>query len=618
VRLWFLATAAVLTALNSSSSVGIAAGLPATIAAWTGTPQSTAVNTNYQVALVAVVRDSATNGVPGVTVTFAAPASGPSGTFAGSTMASAVTDNNGLAIAPTLKANAVGGGFTVTATVSGVGSAAMFSMTNTGGSSTPAPTAPTNVRIFDVSGPGQLSTIVASGGTPQSTTVGTAFATSLQALVRDTMLNPVGGVTVTFTAPASGASALFSGSATAQAVTNASGIATAPTLTANGTTGSYTVTASVGGLASVASFALTNNSNSPPPSGGTPLAWTNVTPPGVDLTNSLDCGNFGTITVVADPARPSNLYTHFDCQGIWKSTDFGQTWSGPINTGGGGAGAKGAGGIAIAPGPAGQPPILYSAGIRGTGMGFWKSTDGGVSWTNFNVAPGGSRQDFYPPVVDPYNGNHLLMAGHEMNLLVQSTDGGRTWTNVPLAGGMNQNGGTAAIFFINTGNASTTANTWLWLAQASGGAVGTWRTTNGGASWTRVDSNEHPHGNSQIYQPDTSGVVFMAGLYSASGWGVVRSTDFGQTWAHVGSTTNQATVFGTPANVYSMWSWACGKCTLDAAEQRAPAPGISGWVSAPAPSSMSIGAAQAVVVFDGSRYVIVSANWLAGLWRLVE
>jgi hypothetical protein len=65
-------------------------------------------------------------------------------------------------------------------------------------------------------------------------------------------------VTVTFTAPGSGASAQFGGSATATAVTNSSGVATAPALTANGTTGSYTVTATAPGVATPANYALTN------------------------------------------------------------------------------------------------------------------------------------------------------------------------------------------------------------------------------------------------------------------------------------------------------------------------------------------------------------------------
>jgi hypothetical protein len=128
-------------------------------------------------------------------------------------------------------------------------------------------------------------------------------------------------------------------------------------------------------------------------------AWSDVTPSGVDLANMLSCENHGSITMVADPARPSDHFTQFHCLGVWKSVDYGLTWSGPINTGDGGAGASGAGGLAIARGPDGQPPILYSAGIRGTGVGFWKSTDGGVSWTNYRVEPGGDRRPSSIPMI---------------------------------------------------------------------------------------------------------------------------------------------------------------------------------------------------------------------------
>jgi hypothetical protein len=347
--------------------------------------------------------------------------------------------------------------------------------------------------------------------------------------------------------------------------------------------------------------------------------WTNVTPTNVDLRNDLDCDNFGSITMLSDPARPSDLYTQFHCQGVWKSVDYGLTWTGPINVGTGGAGASGAGGMAIARGPSGQPPILYSAGIRGTGLGFWKSTDGGVSWRSYTVAPTGDRQGFYPPVVDPYDPNHLIMCQHQMDRIVRSVDGGRTWTEVRLAPGMQESGGTSFVFFINTGDAATTAQTWLWSAVESGGKTGTWRTADAGATWTRVDHNEHTHGQMQIYQPDTSGVVYMPGKYSALGQGVLRSADFGRTWRHVGSNaSHQAIVFGTPKKVYSMFAWACLGCTVDPQMQAAPAPGITGWARMPTPPEMAMGAAQSATVFDGAHYIIVTANWRAGLWRYVE
>jgi hypothetical protein len=68
-------------------------------------------------------------------VTFAAPASGASGTFASpcsGTTCVVVTNANGLATAPTFKANGTSGSYTVTATVSGAPTPASSSLFNSG------------------------------------------------------------------------------------------------------------------------------------------------------------------------------------------------------------------------------------------------------------------------------------------------------------------------------------------------------------------------------------------------------------------------------------------------------------------------------------------------------
>ena len=104
----------------------------------------------------------------------------------------------------------------------------------------------------------QPQAIAAMAGTPQSATAGTAFGTALQAKVTDASSNPVSGVTVTFTGPASGASAAFNGTNSVVAVTNASGIATSPVPVANYVTGTYTISASVTGVTTPAAFTLTN------------------------------------------------------------------------------------------------------------------------------------------------------------------------------------------------------------------------------------------------------------------------------------------------------------------------------------------------------------------------
>jgi hypothetical protein len=353
--------------------------------------------------------------------------------------------------------------------------------------------------------------------------------------------------------------------------------------------------------------------------------WVNVTPKEVSLTElpaPLNCGNFGTELAQADPKHPSDLYTSFNCQGIWKSTDFGQTWKGPINDGGTQSPVSScAGGVMVAPSNVGSP-ILYLSCMRGGAVGFWRSLNGGVDWTHHQVnALPANRQDVYPPEVDPYDSQHLLMAGHEMDEAVESTNGGETWSLVSkdADGGMFFTGGTGAIHFINTGNPSTTRNTWLWVSASTGGRIGTWRTANAGNTWKRVDGNEKGHSLYQIYQPDTAGVLYMAGVYSALGWGVLRSTDYGETWTHVGVSSNENIVFGTSRHLYAMNGFAVGaggmvNPNLEVGDH----PGTGPWMSVATPTAMAQGPATATVINNGTHNVIITANFNSGLWRYVE
>jgi hypothetical protein len=118
--------------------------------------------------------------------------------------------------------------------------------------------------------------ITATAGTPQSATADTAFATNLKATVSESGV-PISGVSVTFTAPASGPSGTFADTGTNVSnpiVTNGSGEATAPVFTANSTAGGpYTVFAAAPGYNS-ASFQLTND---PPPPSPTPTATATAT-----------------------------------------------------------------------------------------------------------------------------------------------------------------------------------------------------------------------------------------------------------------------------------------------------------------------------------------------------
>jgi len=163
-------------------------GQPALIAAGSGTPQSTTINTAFAVPLVAEVFDGHGNPVSGVVVTFAAPATGASATFAG-VVNTASTNSSGVATSAVVSANGtIGGPYTVTATVSGVSAPAKFSLTN-------------SARI--------PAAITATSGTPQSAAANTAFALPLVAQVLDSSGNPVSGVVVTFAARRQGRAPLL-------------------------------------------------------------------------------------------------------------------------------------------------------------------------------------------------------------------------------------------------------------------------------------------------------------------------------------------------------------------------------------------------------------------------
>jgi hypothetical protein len=111
----------------------------------------------------------------------------------------------------------------------------------------------------------------------------------------------------------------------------------------------------------------------------------------------------------------------------------------------------------------------------------------------------------------------------------------------------------------------------------------------------------------------------MAGVYSALGWGVLRSPDYGQTWVHVGITGSENVVFGTTKNVYAMLSGASGLGSVTNPNfELAPLPGTGTWTQPGTPAGMTNGAAQVAVTSDGVHNILVAGNWGAGLWRYVE
>jgi hypothetical protein len=210
------------------------------LAAGPGSDQTATVNTAFTTPLTVTLSANDPN-VPlnNLAVAFTVV---PSGSSAGLQSASSTvnTGSNGQAQLPAV-ANTMAGSYTVTARLAGM--SASFNLANLAGA------------------PANISALFGSG---QSTAVGTPFSTLLEVQASDSYGNLVPGAAVTFTEHnAGGAGATFPSSATTVTpTTNAQGLAIAPVLIANGTPGTYTVTA-VAGSSNTVTFTLTNQARVP-------------------------------------------------------------------------------------------------------------------------------------------------------------------------------------------------------------------------------------------------------------------------------------------------------------------------------------------------------------------
>jgi hypothetical protein len=297
-------------AIGCSSARPAVVNFPAVIAVTptAGTPQSHAVNGAFGTSLTVTVTS---NGSPasGMVVTFRAPTTGPGGTFADTASATttATTDSSGLATPAAFAANAMAGAYTVTASAPGAAAVATFNLTNT-------IAAPAAIKI-------------SAGQNSPSAAINSAFPQFVVTVV-DSGGNPVSGAIVTFTAPTTGASGLFADTNlnTTQAIASSSGVATSTVFTANAISGTYSVTASSGGV--TATFNVTNQGGAPATitiNGGTPQNTTINTPFATPLSVTvLDAANnpvAGAFVIFSAPTTAGAASGTFLTSGTATETD---------------------------------------------------------------------------------------------------------------------------------------------------------------------------------------------------------------------------------------------------------------------------------------------------------
>jgi hypothetical protein len=309
---------------------------------------------------------------------------------------------------------------------------------------------------------------------------------------------------------------------------------------------------------------------------------------------------FGPGSIAADPARPSNIYVGGSSAGLWKSSDYGYTWTRINDT----LPDVPRGAVIAVAGT--TPATIWAAGYNT----IYKSIDGGVTFTQTTLSV-----SLYSLKVDPNDGAHLISGLHEADGVYESTDAGASW-HAANGTGFPTGGISWYPFFVDTGNAAGTRKTWFAIAQNGASAI---MTSDGGASWhipSGLSGLQHPHGNAQIYQYGST--LFAPGSNGPDGQGVYRSTDLGSTWARVDNGQRpEAVVWGTSKNVYAMYAWACAGCDLGTQFEIAAQPGAS-WSTATVPAELVIGPNGVVVTSDGTRNIFVGLMWDQGLWRYIE
>ena len=244
------------------------------------------------------------------------------------------------------------------------------------------------------------------------------------------------------------------------------------------------------------------------------------------------------VAVAGVPSQPETYYFGATGGGVWKTTDGGTTW-GPLFDK---QPVASIGAIAVAPS---DPNTIYvgtgEACIRGNishGDGVYKSTDAGASWTNIGL---GDTRHIGRIIVHPRNPDVVFVAalGHVYGTnrergVFRSTDGGKTWDKVLYK---DEKTGAIDISFAPSNPNTLYAALWEafrapWTMSSGGAGSGLYESSDGGATWKRLEGNGLPSGIYGRIGVSVSGADQnrVWALMEAKDGGLYRSDDGGANW----------------------------------------------------------------------------------------
>ena len=250
--------------------------------------------------------------------------------------------------------------------------------------------------------------------------------------------------------------------------------------------------------------------------------WTVVGP----ITTDLMVGNGRVNSIKVDPSSATTFYASSPAGQLWKSTNAGGTWS-VISDG---IPAAGVTDMAIDPT---NSNVLYALTGDAEGAiyhpysrGLYKSTDGGANWstTGLNYVSGSTTR-LATIIIHPTSANIVLVGGS--NGIWRSTNGGTSFTQV------------------NTTNIRelmfnpTRPNTVFAASRTSAALL---RSYDGGVSWTQMTTGLPTSATAKrfsidVSKVDTNYVYLMATNTSDNMEGFYRSTDGGTSFTQMAGTT---------------------------------------------------------------------------------